>query len=162
MTTLKIKQTSMRIIHMIPFVTESCRISQKFGRICNYPYFCSVKWQNRRNENQIRTTARLPWGGEPHKRGILERLSSGMHRALCAESVSQQSGLYPRAGFRDGVGRADYRPRDVFKGRNCPWCRLSDRKATGRRVSGNGQRHVGNGKDSSCLDLWAHQHPSRL
>ena len=28
---------------MFPFVTKTCRISQIFGRIRNYLYFCSVK-----------------------------------------------------------------------------------------------------------------------
>ena len=38
---------------MMPLVTESCRISQMFGRFCNYMYLCTVETLESREKNTI-------------------------------------------------------------------------------------------------------------
>ena len=52
----------------------------------------------------------IPWDRGAHPGGLLERLSPGVHGALCAALFPWGPGPHPPAGPGDGAGREDRGP----------------------------------------------------
>ena len=59
---------------------------------------------------------RISCSRKPCKRIILERVSSGMSGALCAQSIARGSCFYSITRFRNGVGWKDDWTEYVYEG----------------------------------------------